>query len=191
MVKIKECLFYIDHNPPEYSGTWGGAIHKGACKVNSTDCKDTDGCFIKNLYRKLQAKEQECEDLREKYQYLINTYCHFENEIKKYKKAVHKYKVVFQDKIKRLHLSRREFLKEINSIPIRIACNGEDFKNALNNFNNAIQVINNEDRYKQALDEIEKNIKDYCKNMCMAETRETCEICQNTEILDIINKVKE
>lgn len=45
--------------------------------------------------------------------------------------------------------------------------------------------------YKQALDEIEKNIKDYCKIMCMAETRETCEICQNTEILDIINKAKE
>lgn len=44
---------------------------------------------------------------------------------------------------------------------------------------------------KQALDEIEKNIKDYCKGMCMAETRETCEICQNTEILNIINKTKE
>lgn len=44
------------------------------------------------------------------------------------------------------------------------------------------------DKYKQALDEIEKNIKGYCKNMCMAETRETCESCQNTEILNIINK---
>lgn len=65
MSENKECLFYIDHNPPEYSGTWGGAIHKGACKVNSTDCKDTDGCFIKNLYNKLHAKEQECENLKE------------------------------------------------------------------------------------------------------------------------------
>ena len=65
MSENKECLFYIDHNPPEYSGTWGGIIHKGACKVNSTDCKDTDGCFIKNLYNKLHAKEQECEDLKE------------------------------------------------------------------------------------------------------------------------------
>jgi hypothetical protein len=46
----KECLFYIDHNPPECSGTWGGAIHKGACKVNSTDCADTPQCFIKKLY---------------------------------------------------------------------------------------------------------------------------------------------
>lgn len=64
MSENKECLFYIDHNPPECSGTWGGAIHKGACKVNSTDCKDTDECFIKNLYSKLQAKEKECEKLK-------------------------------------------------------------------------------------------------------------------------------
>ena len=155
-VDVKECIFYIDHNPPEGSGTWGGAIHKGACKVNSTDCKDTEGCFIKNLYNKLQAKEQECEIFKKQKSNLINTCCHFKNETKKYKKAVHKYKVVLQDKIERLHLSRREFLKEINSISKRIACNNEDFKNSLNNFNNAIQVINNEDRYKQALDEIEE-----------------------------------
>lgn len=110
-------------------------------------------------YLDLKRKEQECEELKDKNQYLINTYCHFKNEIKKYKKAVHKYKVVFQDKIKRLHLSRREFLKEINSVPVKIACDIENFKNALNNFNNAIQVINNEDNYKQALDEIEEIAK--------------------------------
>lgn len=45
-------------------------------------------------------------------------------------------------------------------------------------------------KYKQALDEIEKITKDYCKNMCMAETKETCEGCQNTEILNTINKAK-
>lgn len=43
---------------------------------------------------------------------------------------------------------------------------------------------------EQALDEIENIIKGYCKNMCMAETKETCDGCQNTEILNIINKVK-
>lgn len=63
-INLKECLFYIDYNPPECSGTWGGAIHKGACKVNSIDCKDTDECFIKNLYNKLKIKEQECEKLK-------------------------------------------------------------------------------------------------------------------------------
>lgn len=147
--------------------------------------------LLLNTLEYMENKEEECEELKDKKQYLINTYCHFKNEIKKYKKAVHKYKVVLQDKIKRLHLSRREFLEEINSVPVKITCKGEILKNALNNFNNTIQVINNEDRYKQALDRIEKNIKDYCKNMCMAETKETCESCQNTEILNIINKAKE
>ena len=45
-------------------------------------------------------------------------------------------------------------------------------------------------KYKQALDEIEKNIKDYCKYMCMAETMEICEDCQITEIQDIINNAR-
>ena len=45
-------------------------------------------------------------------------------------------------------------------------------------------------RLQQALDEIEKNIKDYCKYMCMAETSETCEGCQITEIQDIINNTR-
>lgn len=73
MSENKECLFYIDHNSSEYNGTWGGAIHKGACKVNSTDCKDTEGCFIKNLYNKLHAKEQKCKELKKE-----------KTEIKKY-----------------------------------------------------------------------------------------------------------
>ena len=63
-VDVKECIFYIDHNPPEGSGTWGGAIHKGACKLNSTACKHTPQCFIKRLYKQLKRKEQECEELK-------------------------------------------------------------------------------------------------------------------------------
>lgn len=43
---------------------------------------------------------------------------------------------------------------------------------------------------KQALDEIENITKGYCKNMCMTETKETCDGCQNTDILNIINKAK-
>ena len=136
----------------------------------------------------IQAKEQKCEDLKEKNQYLINACCHFKNETKKYKKAVHKYKVVLQDKIERLHLSRRKFLKEINSISKRIACNNEDFKNALNNFNNAIQVINNEDRYKQALDEIENYIRD---NSDFDKSDKLTSSSGAYDILDIINKTKE
>lgn len=134
-----------------------------------------------DLYK---AKEQECEELQDKNQYLINTYCHFKNEIKKYKKAVHKYKVVFQDKIKRLHSRRIEFLKEINSIPEKIACDIENFKNALNNFKNAIQVINNENNYKQALDEIE-NIVIKANSISSLDSDEI------RQIRSIINKAKE
>lgn len=156
----------------------------GWCHYYDEHCKDYPNCCFKQLKR----KEQECEELKDKNQYLINTYCHFKNEIKKYKKAVHKYKVVFQDKIKRLHLSRREFLKEINSVPVKIACDIENFKNALNNFNNAIQVINNEDNYKQALDEIENYVRDN------SDFDKSDKLTSNTgayDILDIINKAKE
>lgn len=143
---------------------------------------DMDRAFeIEKLKGQLRAKEQECEELKDKNQYLINTCYHFKNEIKKIQKAVHNYKVVLQDKIKRLHLSRREFLKEINSVPVKIACKGENFKNALNNFNKAIQVINNEDNYKEALDEIEKKCSKY----------QTCIIVLKKDILNIINKTKE
>lgn len=129
----------------------------------------------------IEAKEQECEIFKKQKSNLINTCCHFKNETKKYKKAVHKYKVVLQDKIERLHLSRREFLEEINSISKRIACNNEEFKNALNNFNNAIQVINNEDRYKQALDEIEKLIPKFDSSYGCDYGDFNCENCSDLD----------
>lgn len=66
----------------------------------------------------------------------------------------------------------------------------KEIENFINKNQNKTQeeLIN---KYKQALDEIEKNIKDYCRFMCMAETGETCEGCPNTEILDTINRTKE
>lgn len=139
-----------------------------------------------DLLNKLQAKEQEVKRIKKENQYHINTYCHFKNEIKKYKKAVYKYKAIVQDKIEHLYLSRREFLKEINSIPVRIACKGESFKNALNNFNNAISVINNEDNYKYTLDEIENFLK------TIMETNRVYPLQANLQkVLNIINEAKE
>ncbi len=162
------------------------------------------------LAEKFQSKEQECEklktqilllqtmeieenkklkqkitELNQECQNFINTQYHLKNELKKYKKAVHKYKVVLQDKIKQLYLSRREFLKEINSVPTRIACKGEEFKNALDKFNNAIQVINNEDKYKQAIDKIEE-----IASGTYYETEQTVKF-KMQDIQDIINRTKE
>lgn len=140
MSENKECLFYIDHNPLEYSGTLGGAIHKGACKVNSTDCKDTDGCFIKKLYSKLQTKEQECEELKEE-NYQLQKNC----QICEY------------------------FIDGIPCKPLR------DMDYDLQD------VINQRDKYKQALDEIEKLIPKF-------DTSDGCSYgdydCENCSDLD-------
>lgn len=180
-VDVSECDRYIAN--AGYMGIYKTPVFKGDCKLPHIGKCQGSEC----LFKRFKYKEQECEELKDKNQYFINTYCHFKNEIKKYKKAVHKYKVVLQDKIKRLHLSRREFLKEINSVPVKIACKGENLKNALNNFNNAIQVINNEDNYKQALDEIEE----YFKSKDKRNTSLFNIFVIEQEILAIINQTKE
>lgn len=79
MKEVKECLFYIDHDPPECSGTWGGAIHKGACKVNSTDCKHTSQCFIKQLYKKNEKQKNEIKRLKQEIKVLLHdcNYCKY------------------------------------------------------------------------------------------------------------------
>ena len=43
---------------------------------------------------------------------------------------------------------------------------------------------------EQKLKRIKQVCKDYCKIMCSCETKETCESCINTEILQIIDEVK-
>lgn len=80
-VDVKECIFYIDHNPPEGSGTWGGAIHKGACKLNSTACKHTPQCFIKRLYKQLKRKEQECQYLKRQLEYFKDLFVDSEDKL--------------------------------------------------------------------------------------------------------------
>lgn len=58
-INVSKCCYVIDYDPPEWQGTWGGAIHKGACRVYSKDCKDNPNCYFKQLAR----KTQECEKL--------------------------------------------------------------------------------------------------------------------------------
>ena len=43
---------------------------------------------------------------------------------------------------------------------------------------------------EQKLEQIKQVCKDYCKIMCLCETKETCESCINTEILQIIDEVE-
>ena len=76
MTEIKECLFFINYDPPECSGSWGGAIHKGACKLNSTDCKNTSQCFVKKLYEKNDKQKEEIKRLKERIKELLHD-CNF------------------------------------------------------------------------------------------------------------------
>lgn len=105
--ELVDCWFYIDHTPPKGQGTWGGAIHKGACKLNSTDCKDisTERCLVKSLYKQLKRKEKECEELKEKLKTLddsVITYELTESDFKKYnklKQALQEIKEICYDNI--------------------------------------------------------------------------------------------
>lgn len=49
------------------------------------------------------------------------------------------------------------------------------------------RVIN---RYKQKLERIREICKSYCKLMCLCETKETCESCINTQVLQIIDEAE-
>ena len=40
MSEIRECLFYIDYNPPEGCGTCGGAIHKGKQVISECEVEN-------------------------------------------------------------------------------------------------------------------------------------------------------
>ena len=59
-IDVSNCNHIIAYDPPEWQGTWGGAIHKGACKIYSKDCKYNSNCYFKQLAR----KTQECEELQ-------------------------------------------------------------------------------------------------------------------------------
>lgn len=65
-IDVGDCNYIIDQDPPKTRGTWGGAIHKEACKIYSKDCKHTPNCYFKQLKR----KEQECENLKAEEKYL-------------------------------------------------------------------------------------------------------------------------
>lgn len=129
---------------------------------------------LKRIIDKLRAKEQECEELKK--------------EINGYKTIIEKIRQEVQEDVT---CESREC--GCDSYEECIECLKNTILNIIDEGNDFVQgrVICKEcGKYKQALDEIEKNLKGYCKNMCMAETKETCESCQNTEILDIINKAK-
>lgn len=213
MSENKECLFYIDHNPPECSGTWGGAIYKGACKINSTSCNDTDKCFIKLLYQQVEQKEQEYEDykianaefekenndLRNKLQAkeheLIMTKadlcrgCQYRNDYKNLFKT-HKSKEQelqeAMDNYVQLDLQR---VKEYNELVDLYKAKEQECEELIGQrdkleFGNNI-LEHERNRYKHALDNIEHQVTELFLGV-ENKDRTYCE-----KILDIINSVKD
>lgn len=187
-MKFKKCLFYIDHNPPKYCGTWGGAIHKGACKLNSVDCKDTDECFIKDLYKQLQAKEQECKKLQFTLKHvglldLMNENNELKQEYNTLEKRVQA-EIHLRNKYVNLFKKAREIYLRTSKGNLRLVSENEDLKDTIKRFTCQSECYKHKEaeKYKQALDEIEKF-------MIYEFSGQNQWVKKN--VLDIINKAKE
>lgn len=133
---------------------------------------------VLDLTHKLNVKTQECEELKEEISKLqLNEY-HYKNELKKYKKGIHKYRNLLKYEINNLRLSRREFLKMVGRYP---KFEKDNIKLALNTFNRKLELIDNTSRYRKALEEIENFM-----NYEFSGQNEWVK----ARILDIINKAK-
>lgn len=59
-INVTDCNYIIAYDPPKEQGTWGSAIHKGACKIYSKDCKYNSNCYFKQLaHSEARVKELE------------------------------------------------------------------------------------------------------------------------------------
>lgn len=124
-------------------------------------CVENKDCYFKQLARKTQEYEQ----LQEKYEALK-----LENQ--------EGYEIVAELKQECEELKKKLRKFELENTTLQ------------NRYQQVAGATTEAAHYLKALEEIEENIKSYCKDMCMAETKETCEICHNTNILAIIDMVK-
>ena len=134
-------------------------------------CNENPNCYFKQLAR----KTQECEELKEEISKLqLNEY-HYKNELKKYKKGIHKYRNLLRYEINNLRLSRREFLKMVGRYP---KFEKDNIKLALDTFNKKLELIDNTCRYRKALEEIEEIAKDGLNPICYKSNCSRCK-CYN------------
>lgn len=212
-VDVSKCFHYI--NNKEYSCELSHA------PFHYRHCEENTNCYFKQLARKMQECEQkekellsnekiinklmkevdelkqECEELKEEISKLqLNEY-HYKNKLKKYKKGIHKYRNLLKYEINDLRLSRREFLKTVKRYP---KFEKDNIKLALDTFNKKLELIDNPNRYRKALEEIELTIKNLEKGDILTfpdfTLQENATMIINQcnqgyrDILDIINKAK-
>ena len=191
--ELVDCWFYIDHTPPKGQGNWCGAIHKGACKLNSTDCKDTpiERCLIKSLYKQLQQlkadNEKLCTAIR--------------NELHdQYDKRVSEAESDIEWGVLDRNATEAEFCKNVIYETRNYIAKLEQENTQLNNVNDLLDVLligtqKEADKYKQCIDEIEKIANDYSfpSDFDVYEERDFYfnQLCKIDDILQKIKEVEE
>lgn len=133
-----------------------------------TLCKSLD-CY----YKQLAHKTQECEILQQ-----------LENEEKEIIAELKAEKAKLEAQIGK---DTQYYVKEECNLR-NIIRNKEKRNIELYKENNQLKAL--KEQAEQKLEQIKQVCKDYCKIMCLCETKETCESCINTEILQIIDEVE-
>ena len=170
-----------------YNFSLGGICDQTTLSVNSKNCakcSDIDGCFIKELYKKLKAKEQECERLREiNCIYLIGV--KQANELKEtvehkqaYINNVENYNEQLNQQLDQLKAENEQLKDEYKILEDNLDSRTRDFEDVI-------------DSYKQTLAEI-KEIAEGCQygdcHECKYQPRTDC----RTElIVQILQKISE
>lgn len=148
------------------------------CRINGWIHCDGQNCN----YKQLQRKEQECEkekqnaqDTYEMFQALMESFNITRKELQ--------HKTVECEKLKE---KRTDALKQLENFMNGDYCNNACLK---------VKTLKTErNKYKQALEEIEKDLKEdiYCENQeCGCDNFEECLKCTKEHIIDIITNAKD
>ena len=179
-IDVTNCNYIIDYDPSSEQGTWCGAIHKGACRIHSKDCKYNPNCYFKQLVR----KTQECENLRGSF--------HDTNEqLKDYKEHYDKQSEEYQKLKQDLFLAQNQItLKNEYIQKVKQEC--EELKDYARRQENQRETYYKEFLKKaKALEKIEAHFEHRC-NICREDygMGTDCAVCWKKDIKDIINKAK-
>ena len=165
-------------------------VFKCSCEYNvrsaSMFCKDNPNCHYKLYKRKEQEYEELrqyhnkcCEEFEKEKQNLIDRYNQFSKDF-----FIGKYcKKEYCDLLK----AKEQELEELK-VQLKNSENARNYAEKV-----CIDIELKKKIYKQALDEIEKELKEdiYCENQeCGCDDFEECLKCTKEYILDIINKAK-
>lgn len=165
-VDVSECLFYQTNFQEDYDVE---IKHYCSNWHNSCESVNNSNCYFKQLKR----KEQECNKL----------YIQLKADEEYYKEEENTLRKIIKNKEER----NMELYKENNKLK---AENEKLKKDRINMIKENAKGYRKLQQAEQKLEQIKQVIKDYCKIMCLCETKETCESCINTEILQIIDEVE-